>query len=170
MALRYGATFAALRRAGFDGASCVGILNGGTPEKTYYGVTLCLDYPEDCEEVLGLRRADGTPATGLVRERHHSTYVDAVKQMRRTGQDEGAEALLLELVAATEEEASLREEGVASWYYEQLAIIYHKRKDMGGEIAILERYAKAPHRRESREKVLAERLAKARERLPEPGA
>ena len=35
--------------------------------------------------------------------------------------------------------------GVAPWYYEQLAIIYRKRKDYLKEIEVLERFAKQKH-------------------------
>ena len=73
-----------------------------------------------------------------------------------------AERLLLELVDATEEESRLRGTGVAPWYYEQLAIIYRKRKDPSAEVAILERYARQPPAPGAGAAKLAERLAKAR--------
>lgn len=148
-ALRYGATFAALRRAGFEGAECTGILNGGLPGKEYYGVTLCIDYPEDCEETLGLRDSGGELTTGRVHGRHHTTYVQRVKELRRDGQEQTAQALLLQLLTAAEEEAMTRDEGVASWYYEQLAISYRKLGDFTSEIAVLERYSCLPHRTEA---------------------
>lgn len=49
---RYGPTLDSLRRAGYDGASCTGLLTGGEPDKPRLGVVLCLSYPKDCERHL----------------------------------------------------------------------------------------------------------------------
>ncbi len=120
-------------------------------------------YPEDCELHLGLRsEADDKPTAGRVRGRHYTDYVEDVKSLRRSGQDESAERLLLELVDATEEESRIRGTGVAPWYYEQLAIIYRKRKDPAAEVAILERYASQPHAPGAGPAKLSKRLTKAR--------
>jgi hypothetical protein len=152
-----------LQREGYAGASCRALLNGGKSDRPSFGVTLCVAYPEDCELHLGLRsEADDKPMAGRVRGRHYTDYVDDVKALRRSGQDEAAERLLLELVDATEEEANSRGTGVAPWYYEQLAIIYRKRKDHTAEVAILERYASQPHAPGAGPAKLAERLIKAR--------
>lgn len=162
-ARRYGPTLLALRRAGYDGASCRALLNGGSRDKPSFGVTLCVAYPEDCELQLGLRSEnDDKPTAGRVRGRHYTDYVDDVKLLRRNGQDAAAERLLLELVDATEEEARFRGTGVAPWYYEQLAIIYRKRKDPAAEVAILERYGRQPSAPGTGAARLAERLAKAK--------
>jgi hypothetical protein len=103
---------------------------------------------------------------GFVDGRHYTKYVDDVRTLKRTGQFERAIALLLRLVDATEAEAAAEQSGVAPWYYEQLAIIYAKTKQVEAEIKILERYAsqrKAPGAGPSK---LAERLALARRRRP----
>jgi hypothetical protein len=162
-ARRYGPTLQALHRAGYDGASCRALLNGGRRDAPSFGATLCVAYPEDCELHLGLRsEEDDKPTTGRVRGRHYTDYVEDVKSLRRSAQDESAERLLLELVDTTEEESRIRGTGVAPWYYEQLAIIYRKRKDPTAEVAILEHYARQPPAPGAGAAKLAERLAKAR--------
>ena len=78
---------------------------------------------------------------GYHKGHHFTTYVEEVKQLKRSGKLEKAKALLLELVKATEEESKAHAHwGVAPWYYEQLAIIYRGAKDYASEIAILERF------------------------------
>lgn len=162
-ALRYGPTLQALQREGYAGASCRALLNGGKRDRPSFGVTLCVAYPEDCEVHLGLRsETDDKPTAGRIRGRHYTDYVEDVKSFRRSNQDEPAERLLLELVDATEEESRIRGTGVAPWYYEQLAIIYRKRKDPSAEVAVLERYTSQPHAPGAGPTKLAERLMKAR--------
>jgi len=162
-ALRYGPTLQALQRDGYAGASCRALLNGGKRDRPSFGATLCVAYPEDCELHLGLRsEEDDKPTTGRVRGRHYTDYVEDVKSLRRSSQDESAERLLLELVDAIEEESRVRGTGAAPWYYEQLAIIYRKRKDHIAEVAILERYARQPPALGAGAAKLAERLMKAR--------
>jgi hypothetical protein len=84
---------------------------------------------------------------GLVDGRHYSAYVEEFRQLKRNGRLDDAEALLLRLVDATEAQAKAKGWGVASSYYEELAIIYRKQKQLADEIEILERYerqAKVP--------------------------
>jgi hypothetical protein len=52
------------------------------------------------------------PAVGYVRGLHYTGYVEEVKQLRRSGQETHAERLLLELVQATEDEATVEGWGV----------------------------------------------------------
>jgi hypothetical protein len=105
-----------------------------------------------------------TEKSGFVDGRHYTAYVEDVRTLKRSGQLEKAIALLLRLVDATEAEAGAKRWGVAPWYYEQLAILYAKTKQLDAEIKILERYAaqrKAPGAGLSK---LAERLAKLQQR------
>ena len=51
-----------------------------------------------------------------------------------------AERLLLELIDATEAEARIARMGVAPWYYQQLADLYHARRDVAAELATLMRF------------------------------
>jgi hypothetical protein len=165
-ARRYGPTLQVLQREGYAGASCRALLNGGASDRPSFGVTLCVAYPEDCEVQLGLRsEADDKPTTGRVRGRHYTDYVEDVRELRRSDKNEAAERLLLELVDATEEESRVLGIDVAPWYYEQLAIIYRKRKDFVAEVAILERYANQPHAPGAGPAKLSHRLTKARDLL-----
>jgi predicted DNA-binding protein (UPF0278 family) len=79
---------------------------------------------------------------GYYNGRHYTTYIEEVKQLKRDGKLQDAEKLLLELIKANEEENRVEKIGVSPWYYEQLAIIYHKQEDCPKEISILERYTK----------------------------
>jgi len=170
---RYRPTFDHLQGGGYAGGSCVALLNGGQPGRPSYGVVLKLAYPEVCESRFGL--ASGAVSNGHsrsavsvcpeaeLRGRHYTTYSEEVKTLRRHGHDDSAETLLLELLEVVEAEAAAKNWGVAPWYYEQLAIIYRKRKDPRAEVAVLERYAAAPHAPGAGPGKLHERLEKARQ-------
>jgi hypothetical protein len=54
--------------------------------------------------------------------RHFTTYVSDVKNLKKSGELEKAEKLLLELVEATEAQSAAEESGVAPRYYEELAV------------------------------------------------
>ena len=82
---------------------------------------------------------------GLVNGKHYTEYVDAVKKLKRQGELDKAETLLLQLLAAVEGEALAENWIVAPWYYEQLAIIYRKQKDETKELEILKRFTNQKH-------------------------
>ena len=82
---------------------------------------------------------------GFMRGHHFTEYVDDVKTLRRAGQEDEAEQLLLEQVSATEAEARSENWGVAPGYYKQLAVIYRKAHDYDREVEILKRYRDQPH-------------------------
>lgn len=103
--------------------------------------------------------------SGFVRGKHFTSYVPDVTELRRRGDDETAERLLLELVDATESESKSDGLGVAPWYYQQLAILYKKRGEPGNEMAILERYAKQKHAPGAVPAQLLARLENARAEL-----
>jgi hypothetical protein len=63
---------------------------------------------------------------------------------KKDGQHAMAETLLLRLIDATEDQARTEGHGVAPWYYEELAILLRKQKRSDDEIAILQRFARAP--------------------------
>ena len=95
--------------------------------------------------------------------KHLSAYVRGLQKLKRDDLLEEAIASLLELVDATEEDSLFTGSGVVSAYYEQLAIIYRKRKEYPKEIAILARYARQRHScADPRSEILAERLERAR--------
>jgi hypothetical protein len=74
---------------------------------------------------------------GFYKGKRFTEYVEEVKSLTRENRLEDAEELLLALIDATENDSKF---GVAPWYYEKLAIIYRKNKDLNAEIGILERY------------------------------
>jgi len=82
--------------------------------------------------------------------------------LRHYGADVEAEALLLKLIDAVEQEADSKAWGVAPWYYKQLAVLYRKRGDLDAEVAVLERFASAPHATGEETPKLLGRLEKAR--------
>ena len=102
---------------------------------------------------------------GYVNKKHYTMFVETVKDLKRRNEIEAAEQLLLKLVDAMEAEENVKHCGVAPWYYEQLAIIYAKQKDVAKEFAILERYErqhKAPG--PSSDKLIT-RIAKVRQKI-----
>ena len=100
---------------------------------------------------------------GYYKGRHFTTYVSDVASLKKRSRLEEAEQLLLELVKATESENVIEGWGIAPWYYEELAKIYHKQKVYAKEIAILERFARQKHAPGIMPPRLLERLKKAKE-------
>jgi hypothetical protein len=82
---------------------------------------------------------------GYHQGRHYTAYVDEVKELKRKEDLATAQHLLLQLIEAVEAEAKANSWAVAPWYYEQLAIIYRKKKDKAKEIEILKRYVEQLH-------------------------
>jgi hypothetical protein len=101
----------------------------------------------------------------LYKGKYYTEYVEDVKALKRHDALDEALDLLGFLLDAVEEEATSDGTGVAPWYYEQTAIVYRKKRDFAGEVAVLERFAAQPHAPGSSPPVLFERLQKARERL-----
>jgi DNA polymerase-3 subunit epsilon len=99
---------------------------------------------------------------GYYNGKHYTEYVGTIKILRREGEDGSAEKLLLKLLDAVESESRAKGFGVAPWYYEQLAIIYRKRKDYLKELEILERFARQKHSPGASPPKLLERLEKVR--------
>lgn len=106
------------------------------------------------------RKASERP--GYYLGKHYTEYVDTVKELKRAGEYQKAEQLLLALIEAVEAESIAQNWGVAPWYYEQLAIIYRKQKALDKEIAIIERFAKQKIGPGATPPKLFERLDKAR--------
>jgi hypothetical protein len=79
---------------------------------------------------------------GFYKGKRFTEYVEEVKSLTRENRLDDAEKLLLALINATESDSEF---GVAPWYYEKLAIIYRKKKDLNAEIGILERFAGQKH-------------------------
>lgn len=102
---------------------------------------------------------------GYVDGKHFTEYVETVRELKRAGRLDEAEALLLKLVDATEAESRAGVGGVAPWYYKQLAIIYRKQTNPDKEVAILQRYEGQEKAPGATPPLLAQRLKKAEELL-----
>ena len=100
---------------------------------------------------------------GFYKGRHYTAYVATVEQLKRDGRLGEVEALLLGLIEATEREDSIDQNGVAPWYYEQLAIVYRKQHRYADEVAVLSRFANQRHAPGVGPPKLASRLEKALE-------
>lgn len=109
-----------------------------------------------------LAQAHPVTGPGYYRGRHYTSYVEEVKALKRSGDTAAAARLMLALVDAVEAEGRAKREGVAPWYYEELAKLYRERKDYPAEVAILERFEHQRHAPGVKPMRLLERLAKAR--------
>ena len=101
---------------------------------------------------------------GFYKGKHYTAYVDDVQHLMKENKLEDAEKLLIELVSAMESEARQNNCGVAPWYYERLAVIYRKKKDIESEIRMLERFADQKHSGGARDAKLLARLEKLKSR------
>jgi len=102
---------------------------------------------------------------GLVEGRHYTEYVEKIKELKRNNQYPDAISLLLQCIDAVEAEAAANRSGVAPWYYEQLAIIYHKQKDPIGELKVLEKFAKQKRAPGESSIKLVERLERMKKKM-----
>jgi hypothetical protein len=82
---------------------------------------------------------------GYVDGKHYTEYVEVLKKLKSDKEYDRAIELLEKLIKATEEESKANDYGVAPWYYEQLAGIYCKQRNINCEIAILERFSQQKH-------------------------
>ena len=114
------------------------------------------------EKIDEVGRERGIEGPGYVEGRDYVTYVKDVNELKKSGKIDDAERLLLRLVEATEKASKSKGEGVAPWYYEELAIIYRKKKEYDKEVYILKRFAKQTHARGVKPKQLLDRLEKAK--------
>jgi DNA polymerase III subunit epsilon len=90
--------------------------------------------------------------------------VEEIKQLKRDGMFDRAEALLIAEVNRQENHASATGMGVAPWYYEQLAVIYSKQQRFADEASILKRYAIQPEAPGAKPAQLLDRLKKVQQR------
>lgn len=96
--------------------------------------------------------------------RHYSAHAPKVKELEKNGKLQMAVELLLRLLDAIDEEASLTgaDGFTPPWYYERLAINYKKLKQPDAEISTLRRYVGLQNRNgKPVDAKLADRLEKA---------
>lgn len=106
---------------------------------------------------LGRQINEASQAMG----RHYVDWVEPVKELKRQGNCDEAERILLACVDATERACAIEKMGVAPWFYEQLAIIYRQQKRYRDEVAILDRFMQQQHAFGAMPEHLADRLVKA---------
>lgn len=114
------------------------------------------------EKIVALGEEKPISGPGYVDGRHFVTFVNDVKELKKLGNLDEAERLLLKLVVAMEKACKINDEGVAPWYYHELAKIYRKKKEYQKEVTILKRFSHQKHARGVGPKKLLERLEKAR--------
>ena len=83
-------------------------------------------------------------------------WCEAVKEHKRNEQYDAALAILDKCILVEESHTG----GVAPWFYEQAAIIFHKVGDRDAEVAVLRRFAAQPHAPGALPPKLLERLSK----------
>lgn len=98
---------------------------------------------------------------GMVRGRHYTEWVDDVASLKRHKAHEQCRALLGEIIDAAEAEAEHLGTSPPPWYYEQLAIVLRKMRNLDGEIEVLQRYLLFPHPGPNPRPELEDRLRKA---------
>lgn len=97
--------------------------------------------------------------------RHYCDWVEPIKELKRQGQLDEAERILLACVDAVERESDITSYGAAPWYYEQLAIIYRQQDRLTDEVTILERCMNQRHAKGASGEKMTVRLVKARDLL-----
>lgn len=103
-----------------------------------------------------------TDKPGYYQGHQFTAYSENVKALKQMGDDAALEHLLLALIHATEAESRSDGLGVAPWYYEELAKLYHTHKDYARELGALERFANQRHAPGATPPRLLERLEKVR--------
>jgi len=111
-----------------------------------------------------LGRLNPIDKPGYYQGRHYTTYLEEIKELKRSNSTDELERLLLGLIDATEAQAKVQGYGVAPYYTEQLAILYRKQGEYFKEIKILSRYIWAAQQvKDCRSMAgIAERLEKAK--------
>ena len=80
------------------------------------------------------------PEPGFVDGRHYTEWVDAVRDLRRGGDDAAALKLLEKLMRATLQETAATGLPPAPWYFEQAAIIHRRAQNPAAEAAVLKQF------------------------------
>lgn len=114
---------------------------------------------------LSFPQRDKTEKPGYYLGKYYTEYVETVKQLKKIKEYQKTEQLLLALIEAVESESIAKNQGVAPWYYEQLAIIYRKTGDLKKELEILERFTRQKLGPGAQPPKFFERLEKVRQKL-----
>ncbi len=104
---------------------------------------------------------------GMYHGKLYSTYCDEITGLIHDKKFEQAKVLLLEIIEIIEIESKAKNNGVAPWYYEQLANIFKKEKQIDSEIQILERYKVEKHAPGVKPQRLLDRLTELKNKKKE---
>jgi hypothetical protein len=96
---------------------------------------------------------------GAVRGRLYWEWYGEVARLREIGDEAGAVALLLDVVAGTEAESQADGSNIAPTPYQELAAIYRGHSDNEAETSLLERFARQQHTAGAATSQLLDRLA-----------
>lgn len=94
--------------------------------------------------------------------KHYTDALETIKTLKKGGQDDELEKLLMWCIESTEAESRAEGCGVAPYYYEELAKLYRRKKNYHEEVRILERFAHQTHAPGVKPRKLLERLQRAR--------
>lgn len=114
------------------------------------------------QKLIELAKEHPIVKPGYYDGRHFTTYVRDFETLKRKGDFQELENLLVELIKATEADSEANGWGVAPAYYNELAILYRKQKEYYKEVAVLERFARQKHAPGAMPAKLLERLVKAK--------
>ena len=104
-----------------------------------------------------------TNAEGYIPTNKQSLYLRDVQRLKREDRLAEAIASLLDLIDAAEEDSLYSGLGVAAVYYEELAIVFRKRREYSKELYILDRYMRQRHiYGDPRQEIMKKRLEKAK--------
>ncbi|MEJ2032613.1 MAG: hypothetical protein P8Y63_06155 [Deltaproteobacteria bacterium] len=119
------------------------VLWSGALAVSVYGIAwLCFPDRERTRGANPGKAPSPAAATGRadLPESSFADKVEAVHRLKREGRHPEAIALLLGFLNKAEREAARAGSGIASWYYEQLAILYRKEEQFVEEVKVLKRY------------------------------
>jgi hypothetical protein len=94
-------------------------------------------------------------------QRSLASVQDEIRALKSIGNWEEAERQLVQYIAIMEADVRTRPVLVIPWFYEQLAMLYRRRKVYQKEVALLEHFLQLPHERNATTQRLLERLPKA---------
>ncbi len=110
-------------------------------------------------------KTDNRRTSPSAQQRSLASVQEDIQSLKRIGNLEEAERLLRQYIVVMESDVQINHSIPRPWFYEQLAMIYRKRKQYHLECSILEQYAQQTPLVGTMPQPLAKRLQKAKELL-----
>jgi len=107
-------------------------------------------------------KTDNRRTSRSAKQRSLASVQEEIQGLKRIGNLEKAERLLVQYIAVMESDVQTNQSIPRPWFYEQLAMIYRKRKQYHLECSILEQYAQQSQLSGTMPQPLVERLQKAK--------